>query len=93
MAIGPDRVQVIKRESAALGGDAANDVEYYEPLEAQEDALEACGYYVQDAGARDENVYMAREGNNLIFRDVNNTSPVTLSSLTGFRRSFLFMGG
>ncbi len=99
MAIGPDRVQVIKRESAALGGDAADDSEFEAPIEAQEDALECAGVYLQDAANRDEQVYVAREGDDMIFRDKNNTTPLTLTQLnTGaavdraFRRHFLFMG-
>lgn len=101
MAIGPDRVQVLKQESASLGGDAADDVPYTTPIEPQEDALEACGIYFQDASNRDENVYVARAANDMIFRDLNNTTPVTLTTLVGgaaavdpaFRRHFLLMGG
>jgi hypothetical protein len=96
MAIGTDRVQVIKQESAALGGDAGEDVDYPSPINAQEDAIETCGVYFQDAGARDEDVYIERDGNNLRFRDLNNTTPVTLTQLRtdyAFRRHFLLMGG
>jgi len=100
MAIGPDRVQALKQESASLGGDGADDVPYTTPIEPQEDALESCGIFFQDASNRDENVYVARAGNDLIFRDSNNTTPVTLTSLVGgaptvdyaFRRHFLLMG-
>lgn len=82
MAIGPDRVQVLKQESASLGGDSADDVPYPAPIDPQEDALESAGLYLQDAANRDENVYLARDGNNLTFRDVGNPTPVTLTQLT-----------
>lgn len=95
MAIGPDRVQVLKQESAALGGDGAEDVPYTTAIAPQEDAIEAAGVYLQDAGARDENVYIERNGNDMRFRDLNNTTPVTLTQLRtdyAFRRHFALMG-
>lgn len=81
MAIGPDRVQVVRRESAALGGDAADDVDYLETLNAQEDAIECAGVYLQDALNRDETVYIEREGADMRFRDQNNPTPLTLTQL------------
>jgi len=93
MAIGPDRIQVIKRESSALGGDAADDVDYLTPVDAQEDALESAGLYLQDAGVRDELVYIARDGDDMILRDQKNPTPRTLSELvSNWRRHFLLMG-
>jgi len=100
MAIGPDRVQVIKQESAALGGNSSDDTDYPAPIKPQQDAIEAAGVYLQDAGARDENVWIERNGNDMRFRDVNNATPVTLTQLLtgsvldyGYRRHFLLMGG
>ena len=81
MAIGVDRVQVIKRESAALGGDAADDVDYYAPIRPQLDAIESCGVFLQDAGVRDELCYVARSTNDLILVDPNNPAGRTLSAL------------
>ena len=81
MAIGPDRVQVVKQESNALGGDDNDSVAGEDPIEPQEDAIESAGLYLQDASNRDENIYIARDGDNLIFRDSNNTTPLTLSEL------------
>lgn len=81
MAIGPDRVQVIKRESAALGGNSADDTDYLEPIEPQEDAIECAGVYYQDALNRDEAVFTERDGNNLRFVDVANPSGFSLSQL------------
>jgi len=58
MAIGPDRVQVAKYETAASGGDGADEsvLGGSEPIEPQEDAIESAGGYVQDGSARDETV-------------------------------------
>jgi hypothetical protein len=94
MAVGPDRVQVIKRESAALGGDGADDADYTAPLDPQEDAIETAGVYLQDGSNRDEGVYVERDGQNMRFRDQKNTTPVSLTDLRiSFRRHFLLMGG
>jgi hypothetical protein len=100
MAIGPDRVQVVKRESTADGGDGAEDFDYAAPIAPQEDAIECAGVYLQDGSARDENVYVARNGNNLVFRDVSVGAEKTLSDLLpgggtdrAWRRHFLLMGG
>jgi hypothetical protein len=76
-----DRVQVLKQESAALGGDAADEVVYPDPIEPQEDAIEAAGVYFQDASNRDETTLIDRSGNDMRFKDGNNTSYVTLSDL------------
>lgn len=81
MAVGPDRVQVLKRESAALGGDAAEDVDYLEPISAQEDAIEAAGIYLQDASNRDEAVWIERNGSNMRFFDVANPGGYSLTQL------------
>jgi hypothetical protein len=63
MAEPVDRVQVIKQESTALGGDDADAVEWGStPIEPEEDALEAAGYYGQEPGKRDETVLIWREG-------------------------------
>jgi hypothetical protein len=58
-----DRVQLIKQESTALGGDDADAVEWGStPIEPEEDAIEAAGYYGQEPGSRDETVLIWREG-------------------------------
>jgi hypothetical protein len=69
MAIGVHRVQLQKRESAALGGAAADDVDYPKPISAQEDAIESAGVYFQDALNRDQNVYVERAGVDMRFVD------------------------
>jgi len=83
VAIGADRVQVLKRESAALGGDSADEADYPSPIEPQEDAIECAGLYLQDGAARDEAVYIERNAGAMRFRDTANTTPVTLSDLLG----------
>jgi hypothetical protein len=60
-----DRVQVLKVESAANGGDAADSRVYPTPIEPQEDMIECAGVYLQNSNNRDENVYISREGNNI----------------------------
>jgi len=92
-----DRVQPIKIESPALGG-TQEDLEYL-PVEPQEDAIEAAGVYLQDAENRDEKTLLTRSGDDMTFKDGNN-STVTLTQLaTGanivdkaWRRHFLLMG-
>lgn len=83
MAIGPDRVQPAVYEDAAGGGDPADTGVYgnSDPINPQEDAIESCGHYFQDALNRDETVFIARDGNDLVFTDVNAGSNITLSTL------------
>ena len=76
-----DRVQVLKRESAALGGDAADEQPWDAPIEPQEDAIEAAGVYVQDTSTRDESTLIDRSGDDLRFKDTNNPTPKTLTEL------------
>jgi hypothetical protein len=76
-----DRVQLLKRESAALGGDAADEAPWDAPIEPQEDAIEAAGVYLQDATNRDEAVIVTRAGDDMTFKDVSNPTPSTLSDL------------
>jgi len=77
----PDRVQLVKQESAALGGDGAEEVPYDSPIEPQEDAIEVAGVYYQDASNRDENVLTWREDDDMMFKDVSNPSGYTLTQL------------
>lgn len=76
-----DRVQVLKREQAELGGDEFDEVAWPEPISPQEDAVEAAGVYLQDASNRDENVLISRDGDDMTFQDVSNPTPVTLTTL------------
>lgn len=76
-----DRVQVVKTESAANGGDGADEVEFYTPIEPQEDAIEAAGLYLQDLSNRDQTTLISRTGNDLKFKDGNNPTAVSLTDL------------
>jgi hypothetical protein len=71
MAVPVDRVQAIKRESSAGGGDPADDVDYFAPLDASEDALESQGLFVQPPGGpKDEACYITRDNaGNMLFID------------------------
>lgn len=83
MAIGGDRVQLLKQETDALGGQDLDKGPYEgpSPIEPQEDAIEAAGVFLQDAANRDEAVYVCRDASDLCFRDENNTAELTLSDL------------
>lgn len=81
MAEPPDRVQVIKQESAALGGDAADELPFDAPIEPQEDAIEAAGLYLQDGSNRDETTLTWREALDMKFKDGNNPSGASLTDL------------
>jgi hypothetical protein len=75
------RIQVIKQESAALGGDPADDFPFDSPIEPQEDAVETAGVYLQDSSNRDEEVLVTRSGDNMMFYDVTVGSGVSLLQL------------
>lgn len=77
-----DRVQVLKEESTALGGDDADATEWGPtPLNPQEDALEARGYFIQDELNRDETTMVSRTGLDMTFKDGNNPAEKTLTEL------------
>ena len=76
-----DRVQVQKQESAALGGDPFDEEAWPEPIEPQEDAIEAAGIYFQDPSHRDETTLITRDGDDMAFKDVNNPTPTTLTTM------------
>ena len=74
-------VQVQKQESAALGGSAADEEPYDEPINPAEDQIEAAGYVVQDATNRDQKVKVWRDTGNMKFKDEANPAGVTLTDL------------
>jgi len=78
-----DRVQVLKRETADLGGDPFDEQPWPEPIQPQEDAVEVAGVYFQDASNRDESTLIDRNGDDMQFKDGNNPTPVTLTDLLG----------
>lgn len=77
MAIGVDKVQVIKQESTALGGDDGDKGPYDspEPIDAQEDAIESAGGYVNDEVDRDELVGWYRKDGIFYQFDTNYPMP------------------
>ena len=78
-----DRVQVIKQESAALGGNAADELPFDAPLDPEEDGLEARRYYVQFPGSRVETAYVDRDASgNILLVDAISGSQ-TLAALLG----------
>lgn len=78
---GSDRVQPVKWESTAEGG--SSDEPFPAGVDPQEDALEIRGIYgAPDApAARDEEVYIIRDGNDWKFRDKTVTTEKTLADL------------
>lgn len=91
----PERVQCVKQESAALGGDDADsgpDVQY--PINPFEDVIEAAGYELQepDGTVRDADVMISRLGGAMTFKDQAVPTPVTLTDLldvSDFYKEFL----
>jgi len=78
---GTDRVQPVKWESTGEGG--SSDEPFPSGVDPQEDALECRGLFLapDEPAARDENVYVLRDGNDLKFRDVSVGAEKTLTEL------------
>jgi len=83
MAIGVDRVQVIKTECTELGGQDSHTGVYGSPtpIDPEVDAIESAGGYVQESGERDETVGYCRDNGNLQFFDQIHPNRVNLSTL------------
>jgi hypothetical protein len=64
-----DRIQLLKQESTALGGQDAEARDYPVPITPQDDAPEVAGVFFQDATNRDEQVYLVRASGRLAARD------------------------
>jgi ribonuclease BN (tRNA processing enzyme) len=80
----PERVQVIKQESTALGGDDTDDgPELNYPINPFEDVIEAAAYELQepDGTVRDNTVMISRASGEMTFKDQAVATPVTLSDL------------
>lgn len=83
MAAPTDRVQVLKQESAAGGGDEADRDPFnvWETINETEDGISAAGVFVQEVGGTpDEAAAIYRESGDMTFKDENN-APVTLTEL------------
>lgn len=74
-----DRVQPLKMEDTATGGDEID--QFPTAVDPQEDHLECAGIVFDDIDNRDENVRIYRVGDDLVFTDVSNPTPSTLSDL------------
>lgn len=74
-----DRVQPLKLEDPTTGGDQID--QFPTELNPTEDHIECAGIVLDDALNRDEAVRVYRDGNNMMFMDVVNSTPVTLSDL------------
>jgi hypothetical protein len=76
-----EKVRVLKTETAALGGDAADDVDYPAPANPIEDAFEAVRYYLQKDGGPgiDSAVYVDRTSDDL--RLVDTSASVLLKQI------------
>lgn len=78
-----DRVQVIKQESAALGGDDADSMPFPTPINPQEDAIEAAGFFGQSANHRDETHLIRRhDDGGWVLKDVRSPTESALVSET-----------
>jgi len=81
----PDKVQLIKQESSVGGGDSLdNDAFFTEaPLQPWEDAPEVQGLFFQptNSGINDEDVYIGRDDDDMVFSDKTVGVEVTLTDL------------
>lgn len=77
-----ERVRALKFESAATGGDAADDLPFPSSLDVSEDFLDARGLAIQDA-SNDETTIITRTGLDMVFKDTSNPGGYTLSQLAG----------
>ena len=82
----PERVQVIKQESTALGGDDADSGPAFQyPIDPFEDVIEAAGFELQEPDdvtrTRDNDVIISRATGEMTFKDQVVTSAVTLTDL------------
>lgn len=70
-----DRVQILKRETTAGGGDASDVDDFFteSPLDAGEDAPDVAGVYFQEGSDRDKVVVIYREDNKLYFEDTDHS--------------------
>ncbi len=84
MAAPTDRVQILKNESVAGGGDGADAEDGYPVhLDPNEDAPEVHGIFFQGSSGKDELVYVTRDSatGDMLFRDVVTGAEHTLTEL------------
>lgn len=76
-----DRVKPLKLESADTGG--TQDDAFPTSVNQYQDYVEARGLVLADATRSDETTVIARENADMLFKDGNNTTYVTLTQLLG----------
>lgn len=74
-----DRIKPLKLESANTGG--VEDDMFPTSLDPHEDYLECRGLVFDTDTVADETTVISRNGDDLTFKDTNNSTPVTLSDL------------
>jgi hypothetical protein len=74
-----DKVKPLKLESPDTGG--TQEDMFPTSLDPQEDYIEVRGLVLDDASNKDETTVVDRNGDNMQFKDVNNPTPVTLTTL------------
>jgi hypothetical protein len=74
-----DRVHPLKLEDPTTGGDQID--QFPTELNPLEDHIECAGLVIDDTDNRDEAVRIYRTGDDMMFMDVNNPTPSTLSDL------------
>jgi hypothetical protein len=79
MSAATDRVQPLKLEDPETGGDSVD--QFPTALDHNEDYVDCRGITLQDDSSDDATTVVSREGDDMIFQDVNNPSPVTLTQL------------
>jgi hypothetical protein len=74
-----DRVQPLKLEDPATGGDEIDA--FPTSIDRNEDYIDSRGLAIQDPTSNDETTVVGRLGNDMIFKDRNNPLYVTLTQL------------
>ena len=79
---GPDKVVLMKQETAATGGDPADDGDFGEatPLDSSEDSFASAGGFVHAPGETSDTVGWYRNAGRFVFFDVDNPTGVTLGA-------------
>jgi hypothetical protein len=74
-----DRVQPLKLEDTSSGGDSTDL--FPTCVDRNSDYIDSRGLAVQDGTSNDETTVLGRSGSDMIFKDVNNPTFVTLTQL------------
>lgn len=74
-----DKIKPLKIESINTGGDS--DDEFPTSLDPEHDYVECRGIVLDTDSVKDESTVISRDGDDMTFKDTNNSTPVTLSEL------------